>query len=77
MAELAPREEQSASFGTGAGRSRVDKETFGAALQSLVGRVSINVPNRLGAVQRSGRSLFRSIRSRASILMQSWKPFLL
>lgn len=48
LAELSPREEQSASFGTGAGRSRVDKETFGAALQSLVGRVSINVPNRLG-----------------------------
>lgn len=48
LAELAPREEQSASFGTGAGRSRVDKETFGAALQSLVGRVSLNVPNHLG-----------------------------
>ncbi len=49
LAELAPRDEQGASSPGGAGRTRVDKERFGAALQSLAGPLSIDVPNRLGS----------------------------
>ncbi|NKE72412.1 type VI secretion system contractile sheath large subunit [Candidatus Manganitrophus noduliformans] len=49
LAELAPRDEQSAPSTIDARRTRVDKETFGAVLQSFVGRVSLTVPNRLGS----------------------------
>jgi type VI secretion system protein ImpC len=48
LADLAPREGHGVSSLADAGRTRLDKETFGAAFQKLVGRISLDVPNRLG-----------------------------
>ncbi len=48
LAELAPREDHETSSLFGMGRVRVDKETFGTALQKFVGQISIDVPNCLG-----------------------------
>lgn len=48
LAELAPRDEQGTPSEVAAGRSRIDKEAFGAVLQNLAGRISITVPNHLG-----------------------------
>lgn len=49
LADLAPRDEQGTPSEVNAGRSRIDKETFGAVLQNFAGRISMNVPNRLGS----------------------------
>lgn len=54
LADLVPREEGEAPSAVDAGRTRIDKMTFGAVLQNLVGRISLNVPNRLGGGPKEG-----------------------